>query len=285
MSFFIARIRQPGADVLQKKGWRAAWKWLLLRRATQVGIFALFLLSPVLGVWVIKGNLAASLLFDFLPMSDPFIFLQSLASGHWPYLSAWIGLGITLAFYLLVGGRSYCAWVCPLNMVTDSAAWLRRRIGWKIGRTPARSFRLWLLGMLLIACTLSGSMVWEWVNPVSALQRSIIFGGALGYLMAFGIFLYELILAPRGWCGHLCPMGACYKLINSAAVLRVAAPARAACNDCMDCFAVCPEPHVIRPALKGSGSPLILSSDCTNCGRCIDVCSESVFRMTHRFKK
>ena len=46
-------------------------------------------------------------------------------------------------------------------------------------------------------------------------------------------------------------------------------------NDCMDCFEVCPEPQVIRPALKGEGKgvgPVILAPSCTNCGRCIDVC-------------
>jgi ferredoxin-type protein NapH len=49
----------------------------------------------------------------------------------------------------------------------------------------------------------------------------------------------------------------------------------------MDCFAVCPEPQVIRPALKGEAKgvgPVILAPACTNCGRCIDVCAKDVFR-------
>ena len=29
--------------------------------------------------------------------------------------------------------------------------------------------------------------------------------------------------------------------------------------------------------------PVILPGDCTNCGRCIDVCAMDVFRFTHRF--
>ena len=62
--------------------------------------------------------------------------------------------------------------------------------------------------------------------------------------------------------------------------MRVSANKRSACNDCMDCFEVCPEPQVIRPALKGEGKgigPVILAPSCTNCGRCIDVCSKDVF--------
>jgi ferredoxin-type protein NapH len=77
-------------------------------------------------------------------------------------------------------------------------------------------------------------------------------------------------------------MGATYALLGGAALLRVSAERRAACDDCMDCYTVCPEPQVIRPALKGNGSPLIRASECTNCGRCIEVCSLDVFRFTTR---
>jgi ferredoxin-type protein NapH len=42
---------------------------------------------------------------------------------------------------------------------------------------------------------------------------------------------------------------------------------------------------VIRPALKaiGGAPPLILEANCTNCGRCIDVCSKDVFAFGTRF--
>jgi ferredoxin-type protein NapH len=42
---------------------------------------------------------------------------------------------------------------------------------------------------------------------------------------------------------------------------------------------------VIRPALKAVGGtpPLILEANCTNCGRCIDVCSKDVFAFGTRF--
>jgi ferredoxin-type protein NapH len=70
--------------------------------------------------------------------------------------------------------------------------------------------------------------------------------------------------------------------------VRVSAVKRQACTDCGDCYRVCPEPHVIVPALKpkeASASPVISSGDCTNCGRCIDVCPDDVFRFGTRFAK
>ena len=267
---------------------RAFWprqKWLLLRRLAQALVLLAFLSGPWFGVWVLKGNLSASLLFDTVPLTDPFQFVQQLAARHWPYTTAITGAVILLAFYLLVGGRVFCSWVCPVNVVTDAAAWSRRRLGIKTGRAPDSNTRYWLLGGVLIAAAVSGALVWEWVNPVTYVQRSLIFGLTGGVWLALGIFLYDLLVAGRGWCGHLCPMGAFYGLLGHTALLRVSAAKRSACNDCMDCFTVCPEPQVIRPALKqvGQQSPIILSGECTACGRCIDVCDLEVFKMTHRF--
>ena len=267
---------------------RAFWprqKWLLLRRLAQALVLLAFLSGPWFGVWVFKGNLSASLLFDTVPLTDPFQFVQQLAARHWPYTTAITGAVILLVFYLLVGGRVFCSWVCPVNVVTDAAAWSRRRLGIKTGRAPDSNTRYWLLGGVLIAAAASGALVWEWVNPVTYVQRSLIFGLTGGVWLALGIFLYDLLVAGRGWCGHLCPMGAFYGLLGRTALLRVSAAKRSACNDCMDCFTVCPEPQVIRPALKqvGQQSPIILSGECTACGRCIDVCDLEVFKMTHRF--
>jgi len=56
----------------------------------------------------------------------------------------------------------------------------------------------------------------------------------------------------------------------------------------MECYEVCPEAHVLPPALKGEKKgigPVILSGDCTNCGRCVDVCSKDVFGFGWRFEQ
>lgn len=276
---------RPGQEAIAIKGWLAAHKWLILRRISQLGILALFLVGPWFGIWIVKGNLSSSLTLDVLPLTDPYLLAQSLAAGIVPLGTAFTGAAIVVAFYLLVGGRVFCAWVCPVNTITDTAAWGRRRLGLKSGRTPDARTRYWFLAGTLIAAAATGSLAWEWVNPVSLAHRGLIFGMGAGVWLLIGIFLYDLLLASRGWCGHLCPMGAFYSLLGRTALLRVAAPQRAACNDCMDCFNICPEPQVIRPALKkvGQESPVILSPDCTTCGRCIDVCGKQVFKLTHRF--
>jgi ferredoxin-type protein NapH len=169
-----------------------------------------------------------------------------------------VGMAIVLVVYLLVGGRVYCSWVCPLNVVTDTAGWLRDWLGIKGCAQLGRNTRYWILGMSFVGSAVTGVLV---------------------------VFLFDLFVMHRGWCGRLCPVGAFYSLLGHWSLLHVAAVRRSACNDCMACFEVCPEPQVIRSALKGEEQgvgPVILAPNCTNCGRCIDVCAKDVFRFGGR---
>ncbi len=278
--------KKIGAEAVAAKGWFGAHRWLILRRIVQFGILGLFLLGPLAGHWIVKGNLNYSLTLDTLPLTDPYVALQSLLTGHVPETLGLVGLGIVLVFYLLVGGRGYCSWVCPVNVVTDAAGWLRDRLGIKGSVHLSRGTRYWILAMTLLGSALSGVVLWELINPVSMLHRGLIFGLGAAWTVVLAVFLFDLFVMSRGWCGRLCPVGAFYSLLGRWSPLRVSANKRQACNDCMDCFEVCPEPQVIRPALKGEEKgigPVILAPACTNCGRCIDVCGKSVFSYGLRF--
>lgn len=278
--------RNPGLEARRRHGALTASRWLIARRLTQLGIFLLFASGPWLGIWIAKGTLASSMTLDVLPLTDPLMLLQSLLAWHRPETLALVGAAIVVAVYLVVGGRLYCSWVCPINPVTDLAAWTRRKLGieanWKV--KPAA--RLWVLGAVLLASAVTGTVAFELINPITTVYRGLLFGASWGLLSIVAIFLFDVFVARNGWCGHVCPVGAFYGLLNRNAVLRVSASGRTRCDDCMDCYAVCPEMHVIAPALKGERTgtgPVILAADCTACGRCIDVCPEQVFRFTHRF--
>ena len=284
----MTKQRIPGMRSQRELGFWHAHRFLILRRAAQLFFLGLFLTGPWFGFWITEGTLASSMTFEFLPLTDPFIAAQSLIAGHLPETTALLGAAIVLGAYVIFGGRSYCAWVCPVNPVTDAAAWLRRKLNLTKGWKPKRWTRLWVMAGVLVLSGVTGMLAWELVNPITALHRAIVFGGGFGFAAVAMIFFYDLFTAKHGWCGHLCPVGAFYGVVGEAALLRVSATGRAACDDCMDCFEVCPEPQVIAPALRGERSgkgPMILAGDCLNCGRCIDVCSLNVFQFSHRFHK
>ncbi|ELA6647920.1 MULTISPECIES: quinol dehydrogenase ferredoxin subunit NapH [Vibrio] len=271
--------QNAGQEALEKLGWWRAHRFLILRRLCQFTIIALFMAGPTLGI--LTGNLSSSMLLDNVPLSDPLIVLQALATGHVPEFNALLGVVIVVVFYAILAPRAFCAWVCPLNIVTDLAAWLRRKFNIKVSYRWSPMIRYWLIPVLMLGSALSGAILWTWLDPVAALHRGLVFGMGAGWVLIALVFVLDLLLVEHGWCGHLCPLGATYGVIGRKSLLRVTAVRREDCTKCMDCFYVCPEPEVLRQPLK-EGDRRVMDQNCISCGRCLDVCPEHVFEFKNR---
>ncbi|MFH4488590.1 quinol dehydrogenase ferredoxin subunit NapH [Vibrio diabolicus] len=271
--------QNAGKEAVEKLGWWRAHRFLILRRLCQLTIIALFMAGPTLGI--LTGNLSSSMLLDTVPLSDPLIVLQALATGHVPEFNALLGVVIVVVFYAILAPRAFCAWVCPLNIVTDLAAWLRRKLNIKASYRWSPVIRYWLIPVLMLGSALSGAILWTWLDPVAALHRGLVFGMGAGWVLIALVFVLDLLLVEHGWCGHLCPLGATYGVIGRKSLLRVTAVRREDCTKCMDCFYVCPEPEVLRQPLK-EGDRRVMDQNCISCGRCLDVCPEHVFEFKNR---
>ncbi|EJC6991235.1 TPA: quinol dehydrogenase ferredoxin subunit NapH [Vibrio parahaemolyticus] len=271
--------QNAGKEAIEKLGWWRAHRFLVLRRLCQLTIIALFMAGPTLGV--LTGNLSSSMLLDTVPISDPLIVLQALATGHIPEFNTLLGVVIVVVFYAILAPRAFCAWVCPLNIVTDLAAWLRRKFNIKASYRWSPAIRYWLIPVLMLGSALSGAILWIWLDPVAALHRGLVFGMGAGWVLIALVFVLDLLLVEHGWCGHLCPLGATYGVIGRKSLLRVTAVRREDCTKCMDCFYVCPEPEVLRQPLK-EGDRRVMDQNCISCGRCLDVCPEHVFEFKNR---
>jgi ferredoxin-type protein NapH len=224
-----------------------------------------------MGAPLLRGNLSASEFLGVLPMADPFAVLQQLVSGQGLLTTVLLGAAILLVFYALAG-RVFCGWVCPMNLVTDLAGWLRTRMKLSdLFRLP-RTTRYWILGMALLLSALMGIAAFEWVSPISMLHREIIYGVGLGVTAALGIFIFDLLILKHGWCGHLCPLGAFYGLLGQQALLRVRFDDRT-CTHCGECARVCPEPQVLN-LKQAAEHGMVSAGACTNCARCIPICPE-----------
>lgn len=255
-----------------------SWRYIALRRVSQFGILLLFFGSAhwawqvAKDVEVLRGNLSASKFAGVIPMTDPFAALQIFLAGHVLTQEVVIGAAIVLGFYVLVGGRVFCAWVCPVNLVTDAAGWLRGKLGIQPIFHMPRNLRYFILAAALLISVVSGVAAFEWVSPIGMAHREIIFGLGLGFTALLAIFLFDLLILKNGWCGHLCPLGAFYSLVGKTALIRVRFD-KNTCTHCGECAKVCPEPQVLNlKKLEERG--YVFSGECSNCGRCSPLCPE-----------
>jgi len=258
-------------------------KYLLLRRVTQFIILFLYFGANAYGWHMLEGTFGASRLFGFLPLADPYTVTQVLASGFVLGADVLLGALIITIFYMVVGGRAFCSWVCPINMVTDLANWLRRKL--KLDKEEVnyrflkRRTRYWIMVLGIIVSAVVGVAAFEVLSPITIMQRGIVFGFGAGISVVIAIFLFDLFGVRNGWCGHLCPLGAAYSLIGSKSLIRVEHN-HENCTACMECKVVCPENQVLYMINKESIS--VTNGECTNCGRCVDVCNDDALGFSIR---
>ncbi len=259
------------------------YRFRILRRIIQFSVMFLFIGGGLFGWPAFRGNLSTSKLFGSLSLADPFAVLQIIATGKTVAAEAITGSLIVISFFGILAGRAFCSWICPLNIVTDAANWLREKAGLdSAGKSPflSRNARYWAIAVSLAVSFATGVAAFEWISPVSMLQRGIVFGMGTGWIIVFSVFVFDLLLVKHGFCGHICPLGAFYSLITRFSLLRVR-HRRDNCTLCMKCLEICPESQVL--AMIGEKSGTVLSGECTNCGLCIEVCDFDAMKFGLRF--
>ena len=255
-------------------------KYLILRRFTQFGLLFLYFAGNFWGWKILQGDISTSILFGKVPLSDPFALLEIFASGAVVGANVLIGALIISLFYGIIGGRAFCSWVCPVNLVTDAAAWLRRKLLIdKIERKLwiSRNIRYYMIIIVLITSAISGLAAFEILSPITILNRNIIFGVGSGLGLIAAIFIFDLFVVKNGWCGHICPLGGVYSIIGKYSIFRVKHTSEN-CTLCMKCKDVCPESQVLH--MIGKKSINVNDIECTNCGRCIDVCDDNALEFS-----
>ena len=128
---------------------------------------------------IYQGNIAASRLQlgpASIPMSDPFTTLCVLAGSRTVPVTLLAGAGLVLGFYLLVRGRTFCAYACPIHLGLE--LWDKLLVAFRIRREPigeagSRWLNVALAGLVLAASALAGLPAFEPVNPINTLIRSL----------------------------------------------------------------------------------------------------------------
>ncbi len=259
------------------------YRFLILRRVVQLGVLLLFFGANAYGWKVLVGNLSASKLFDVIPLADPYAVLQMLCAGAAISSDLVLGAVIVTLFYAIIGGRAFCSWVCPVNLITDLAGWLRRKLKIDVeGKRVyvSRRFRYWFAASMLVLSVITGVAAFEFISPIGVLTRGIVFSIGFGWTLILAIFLFDLFVLKNGWCGHICPLGGVYSLIGAFNLVRVR-HTKDRCTLCGECFTVCPEREVL-DGLINKKDGYVKGIACTNCGRCVEVCEDGALRFDVR---
>ena len=293
--------RRPALRAVAKppgRAWRRLAEWLRgtaggkgdrtyrLRLLVQVG-FALG--CVLLGIQFARFTRAAAAGELPLPTRPPGVEAFLPISGMMGLLD-WVYQGTlnrvhpaaTMLFVIIVAvafvaRKSFCSWICPVGLLSESLARLGRKLfgrnfrPWKWIDIPLRGLKYLLLFFFLQAILGMGAAALQGFinspyNRVADVKMGLFFV-RLGPVGA-GVMLTLLVLSilvHGAWCRYLCPYGALLGLFSRFSPMRVERQADA-CVDCGLCDKVC------MARLPVSTRPRITSVECTGCLDCVATC-------------
>jgi ferredoxin-type protein NapH len=263
-------------------------RWILV-----IVIHFFFFFSFFIDLQMLEGTLSGSRFLGF-HLIDPFITIQVfLSTWHLP-INMIIGTTMITIVYLLFGGRSYCAWVCPYGILSEiGEKWHNKLVNKKIIKSRKFDHRVrhifWII--FLILSFISGYLVFEMFNVVGILSRIIVYGWSIASIWVLVVFFIEVFFSCRAWCTYICPIGTTYGYIGKVSALKIQWNDN--CDSCMVCHNVCFENQVLEITKAKYKKQLderditkayITGADCTLCGRCIDVCHQDALEFDFRLK-
>ena len=128
-------------------------KWLVRRRIIQLLIIAMLFLQYFKENFII-GNLSSMTILG-LELSDPFAALQSFM-GTGEILTSLIVSSLTiLVFYIIVGGRAFCSWVCPMHLFLEFTDKIKLKLSTGDKKFQA-STKYWIFALILVLTLVTG---------------------------------------------------------------------------------------------------------------------------------
>jgi len=275
------------------KEWKATrpnkQKWRNIRWGVLIFMNFLFWASFAFDIGILEGSLSGSR-FIGIYLMDPYNSLQEMfignRTGYFGMLTMnfFIGFFVILIFYFLLGGRTFCSWLCPYHFLAENAEKLHNYLV-KKKKIKEHTYHIGIkyifwVGFLLLAF-LTKNLVFENLNPVGIISRALIYGPGLLLLWVVALLLFEIVYSKRFWCRYVCPIGVTYSAIGKLSPMAVKFDL-SKCGHCRDCQDVCLVPHELWFVKRGEATKEVhfAGADCTRCGLCVDICYGDALKFT-----
>jgi len=253
-------------------------KWRNRRWASIIVVNLLFVLSYHFDIQLVEGALTASRVLGF-HFADLNSSLQVMLAYKVILINLVIGTTTVLILWWLLGGRTFCSWVCPYHLLSELAEKIHLALArMNIVRDFSlhRGTRTVLYVIFALMALVSGYTVFESISPTGILSRALIYGPGLALLWVAALLVFEIFVTRRAWCRYICPIGLTYGVVG------ITSPVQVTYNleECLhegDCRSVCLVPHALEVTKKGFAKDVdvAIGADCTRCGMCVDICPTS----------
>ena len=176
-------------------------KWRNRRWAVLIATNLLFVFSFWLDIQILEGALTASRFVGFHLIDLNSALHVMLAHKH-IIVNLFIGTFTVFLLWVLLGGRSFCSWVCPYHLLAE---WTEKLHLWLVERKIVTDHEFhrgtrtvfWLLFALLSVVT--GYTIFETLSPTGILSRALIYGPGLAMGWVFLLLLFVTIEQNRGF--------------------------------------------------------------------------------------
>ena len=250
-------------------------KWRNRRWATLIVVNLLFVISYYFDVQLVEGALTASRVVGF-HMADLNSALQVMLAYKHVVLNLLIGTLTVFMLWVLLGGRTFCSWVCPYHLLAEFAEKLHLKLVERKIVKPVtfhRGVRTVFYVVFALLALLTGYTVFETISPTGIVSRALIYGPGLALAWVAFLLLFEIFVSRRAWCRYVCPIGLTYGLVGALSPIRVKYNVKD-CHHEGDCRSVCMVPHVLDTTIRmrALDVEVPIGADCTRCGLCVDIC-------------